>query len=180
MTNNWLKINHGKLKAVSKFSEKLFSVVKESADRSGFIFVSDHREQFKKHGFCARGTPSESNNLNRSLERMLSPFFVRCGSRNCPNKKWFKDNSAFFSRCYASRQRWVRTFDDAFLCSNTVMNKQPRSGRNSTSLMLTSLGGPIHPTAEGHSHIANAVWNKVKSMDFVKRHLENSKWKHSN
>lgn len=175
LTKNWLGVDHEKLKDVSEFSKRLLKVVKAGA--SDFIFVDGHRQKFEKHGFCAHGDAANVSGLDANLERMLSPFYIGCGTCKY-NDKWFEGNNAHFSRCYASRQRWIRTFDDAFLCANTVLLKRPKNGgrgRDSTSLMFDSLGGPMHPTAEGHSHIADAVWNTLQGMDIVKPYLASAK-----
>ncbi|MEO1264656.1 MAG: hypothetical protein AAFV26_03000, partial [Pseudomonadota bacterium] len=67
-------------------------------------------------------------------------------------------------RPYASRQRWFRTPNDAFLTGNFhVSSSSLQRALRSRSLMWTQVllastySGAFHPTAEGHAAIADSV-----------------------
>ena len=74
-------------------------------------------------------------------------------------------------RAYASRQRWFRTPNDAFMAGNfhvarTVMQKAvPTSTLSWMQVLLASLySGAFHPTAEGHAAIADAVVSEARRV----------------
>jgi hypothetical protein len=67
-------------------------------------------------------------------------------------------------RPYASRQRWFRTPNDAFLTANFHVSQSllqkalPTKTMNWFQVLLASLySGAFHPTAEGQAAIADAV-----------------------
>lgn len=156
LTGEWFEINPQKLQAASDFAGDLTLAQRAAASAHNMVFVDAHRPVFRNHGICARAPG------NKETETMHIPLRLPT--------KWFPDNrhQAWYSQCYESRQRWYRTFDDAFLCANTLHGRFPRQGRSSDTFALLSLGGPVHPTAEGHAHIADAVWNDIKARDILK------------
>ena len=86
------------------------------------------------------------------------------------NGIWKPYNPADF-RAYASRQRWFRTPNDAFMTGNfhvaaSLLQKVMKM--NSLAwfqlLLASTYSGSFHPTAEGHAAIADALSDKARTV----------------
>jgi hypothetical protein len=69
---------------------------------------------------------------------------------------------------YESRKRWFRTFNDDYLLTNysdrrIKLAPYEEAFENAIDLAVIPRGGPMHPTAEGHAHIADAVVRVVRA-----------------
>jgi len=72
--------------------------------------------------------------------------------------EWRPYNPATQHYPYALRQRWVRTFNDAYLTINEkVMTKSGRIDDRSSSQAFTETTGAMHPNAEGQAAMADAM-----------------------
>jgi hypothetical protein len=74
-------------------------------------------------------------------------------------------------RAYATRQRWFRTPNDAFMTGNfhvseSLLQSALKTQRLSwVQLLLASVySGAFHPTAEGQAAIADAVVEKARAV----------------
>jgi hypothetical protein len=83
---------------------------------------------------------------------------------------WRPYNPADF-RAYASRQRWFRTPNDAFMTANfhvasTLLLKVLKLNALSwfQLVLAATYSGAFHPTAEGQAAIADAVVDKARSV----------------
>ena len=74
-------------------------------------------------------------------------------------------------QAYASRQRWFRTPNDAFMTGNfhvstsviqSVLKLQSLSWFQ--LLLAATYSGAFHPTAEGHAAIADAVVERARNV----------------
>jgi lysophospholipase L1-like esterase len=64
---------------------------------------------------------------------------------------------------YALRQRWVRTFNDAYMVLNQkVMTKDGQIDEDATSANFSETTGGMHPSAEGHASMADAILLDVR------------------
>ena len=84
------------------------------------------------------------------------------------NGAWKPYNPADF-QAYASRQRWFRTPNDAFMTGNfhvaaSLLTKALKFESLSwfQLLLASTYSGAFHPTAEGHAAIADAVASKAR------------------
>ncbi|HEX9168438.1 MAG TPA: hypothetical protein VF886_05850 [Roseiarcus sp.] len=69
-------------------------------------------------------------------------------------------------RAYRSRERWFRTFNDAYLTTNWQATLANRSDvANALSTLTTSA---MHPTAEGYAAIADSLVQAI-GADLCKR-----------
>lgn len=70
------------------------------------------------------------------------------------------------TRPYAPRQRWVRNINDIclFVQYRASGTPPPTSQWGVLDLVEACLGGPFHPTAEGHAHIADAAYAEAKKI----------------
>jgi hypothetical protein len=108
-----------------------------------------------------------------AAENLMLPYFHFANPRN----KWsdfepFAANrEADFdprrdTRAYAPRQRWFRTLNDIclFVQYKAKGTPPPTANWGLLDLIEACLGGPFHPTAEGHAHIADAVYDSAKQI----------------
>jgi hypothetical protein len=112
-----------------------------------------------RHGICARRTGDREESKIAEMMMMPRCVFGKDGKCAAAGKRWYPFSPDRFSP-YASRQRWVRTFNDAFLTDHF----QPAPGtpfvNNRDSWRLAASGaysGAFHPTAEGQAAVADAV-----------------------
>ncbi len=152
------KVMGRKLREAADFADELYKVMKSAARKHGWTFVDEHREQFAPHGFCAV-SPEREGTIPEHLDL---PRFV--------DGKWSGFNPADF-QAYASRQRWIRTPDDAYLTGHfhtngIVSNRLMRYKRSKwfQVVMAGTYSGSFHPTAEGHAAIADAVVRKARKV----------------
>jgi lysophospholipase L1-like esterase len=64
---------------------------------------------------------------------------------------------------YALRQRWVRTFNDAYMVINQkVVNRDGLIDDRGTAAVFAETTGGMHPNAEGHASMADAMMMDVR------------------
>ncbi|MBU1210621.1 MAG: hypothetical protein KJ587_05015 [Alphaproteobacteria bacterium] len=139
-------------------SDKLYRSMKASAGANKWSFVDEHRAEFLGRGICA-GYAAEAL---RSDDDLRLPRKV--------GDTWVPYNPADY-RAYASRQRWFRTPNDAFMTGNfhvsqsilrKVLNMEALSGFQLT--LAATYSGAFHPTAEGQAAIADAVVARARTV----------------
>ena len=166
-----LAIDVPTLRPVSRFAnEVLYPAVRDAAHAGNWHFVDTHREAFARHGICAqkRGSSGVS-----AAENLMLPYFHFANPRN----RWSEfdpfalNRQADFdplvdTRAYAPRQRWFRTLNDICLfVQYKAKGTPPAPSRwGVIDLIEACLGGPFHPTAEGHAHIADAVFERAAQI----------------
>jgi hypothetical protein len=123
-----------------------------------WTYVQGHRSRYVGHGYCATATggPNESGTGTAEITNM--PYLVLSGGDG--NWQFYNPSSAFFP--YESRARWIRSFNDDYMIINysktaPVSPENPAQFNNPIDLARAPTGGPMHPTAEGHTYIADAV-----------------------
>ncbi len=149
---------NSKLKEASDFADELFNLMKTSSRAHGWTFVDEHRDQFASHGFCA----VNPDNPELIAEQMDLPRYA--------DKEWSSYQPSEYLP-YASRQRWFRTPNDAYMTghyhtSGAVSNGLMRHKRTKwfQVVMAGTYSGSFHPTAEGHAVIADAVVKKARKI----------------
>ncbi len=149
---------NSKLKQASDFADELFDLMKTSSRAHGWTFVDEHRDQFASHGFCA----VNSDDPELIAEQMDLPRYA--------DKEWSSYQPSEYLP-YASRQRWFRTPNDAYMTghfhtSGAVSNGLMRHKRTKwfQVVMAGTYSGSFHPTAEGHAVIADAVVKKARNI----------------
>lgn len=138
------------IKQAQAVLDQLNSKIRRLAHTHGFTFVDAHFERFSRHGICA------TEEGRRNAEKLDLPHKAN-GSASW---KVFNPVTNFYP--YAPRQRWFRTFNDSLMLmyhykANAYEEKAVDEG-NPVFLALRTLGGPVHPTAEGHAAIADAIY----------------------
>jgi len=132
-------------------ADKLDRIMQQTSQAHGWSFVSAHRAWFNGRSICA-GWIDDSIS---TADDLRLPRRIK--------GRWVPYNPANY-RPYASRQRWFRTPNDAFLTANfhvsqSILQKAlPTKTMNWFQVLLASLySGAFHPTAEGQAAIADAV-----------------------
>ncbi len=152
------QLDRTKLKLGTWFADKLHRQMRASAYEYGWTFVETHRRAFIGRGICAglsvEGV-SEVDDLRlpRKIDGMWSPY-----------------NPADYQP-YASRQRWFRTPNDAFMTGNfhveaglltKLLKIEPFAPFQ--LVLASTYSGAFHPTAEGQAAIADAVVDKARAV----------------
>jgi len=147
-----------KLKLGTWFADKLNRQMRDSAYEYGWTFVETHRRAFIGRGICAGLSVAgvsqvDDLRLPRKIDGMWTPY-----------------NPADYLP-YASRQRWFRTPNDAFMTANfhveagllnKVLKIEPFAPFQ--LLLASTYSGAFHPTAEGQAAIADAVVEKARAV----------------
>ena len=167
-----LSIDVPTLRLVSDFANNtLFPALRDAARAGGWSFVDAHRDPFTRHGICAQRRIGEDKVT--AAENLMLPYYHFGSPRNLWSE--FDPFSGYRevnfdplrdTRPYAPRQRWFRTLNDICLFVQFKAKGTPPPPRNwgLPDLIEACLGGPFHPTAEGHAHIADAVYAAAKTM----------------
>ena len=151
-------------------AERLHDIMSDTSRVYNWTFVEGHREAFRGRSICAGFT----DHAMSSADDLRLPRKI--------DGQWHPFNPADW-RAYASRQRWFRTPNDAFMAGNfhvsrSVMQKaMPNSTFSWFQVLLASLySGAFHPTAEGQAATADAVvvearrvLAKYESKDLARR-----------
>lgn len=139
-------------------ADRLNRKMGESARRQGWTFVDSHRDDFIGRGICAGFTQAS---------------FSVADDLRLPRKAngvWVPYNPSEY-RAYASRQRWFRTPNDAYMTGNfhvspSLLQKALKFDQLSwfQLILASTYSGAFHPTAEGHAAMADALVEKSRAV----------------
>ena len=142
----------------SSLADRLQKVMSQSAGKFGWSFSDAHRKQFIGRGLCAGFT----ENAFSIADDLRLPRLV--------NGKWEPYNPADYQP-YATRQRWFRTPNDAFLTGNfhvsgSVLQKALKLQSLSwfQVLLASTYSGAFHPNAEGQAAMADSAVVKARAV----------------
>ncbi len=150
------RLSQQKLREGVWVGDKLHHVMRDSAEHFGWTFVETHRRAFIGRGICsgselAQGNPADELLIPRKIGGVWKPY-----------------NPADY-HAYASRKRWFRTPNDAFMTGNfhvasSVLTKvlKLETLQWFQLLLASTYSGAFHPTAEGQAAIADAVAEKSR------------------
>ncbi|WP_246317431.1 hypothetical protein [Hyphomicrobium methylovorum] len=152
------QLDETKLRLGTWFADKLHREMRQSAEEFGWTFVETHRRKFIGRGLCA----------GLSVEGVGQADDLRL-----PRKidgKWVPYNPGDY-QAYATRQRWFRTPNDAFMTGNfhvaaglmtKVLKIEPFAPFQ--VVLASTYSGAFHPTAEGQAAIADSVVDKARAV----------------
>ena len=125
---------------------------------TGFTLVTEHQAKFAKRGICARDPKSAMiDGINMAMPR------------KSPATDEFRPFNPAYALPYGPHWRLVRTPNDAFLTANTH-----REGISSFDILQPAYAalysGAMHPTAEGHSIVADTMAKYVREVLAVRAH----------
>jgi hypothetical protein len=151
-------LSEAKAREGNTTAERLHAVMEDSARQHGWTLVDAHRAAFRGRGICAGHTEvawgmADDMRLPRLVDGVWEPY----------------NPSAW--RAYASRHRWFRTPNDAFMTGNfhasesllqSVLKTQKLAWMQ--PLLASLYSGAFHPTAEGQAAIADALVEKAHAV----------------
>ncbi|GAJ96072.1 hypothetical protein RRH01S_16_00220 [Rhizobium rhizogenes NBRC 13257] len=144
--------------------DELNDNIRGVARHNGWTFADDHVGKFAGHSFCDFG--DERGPVGDAIESWDIPHKKRSDGQ--ANWQVFNPSTAFYP--YESRKRWVRTFNDAYMLSfyfkGAAINEPAKDEDFGVWQAERSLGGPMHPSAQGHAHIADAMLKKADGILF--------------
>jgi hypothetical protein len=150
----------------SALADKLQRVMSQSAKLHNWSFADAHRKDFIGRGLCAGFT----ENAFSIADDLRMPRLV--------DGKWTPYNPADYQP-YASRQRWFRTPNDAFMTANfhaagNVLQKVLKFDSLSRFqvLLASTYSGAFHPNAEGQAAMADGV--VLKARDVLRKYGQQS------
>lgn len=164
MFASWLTARASRLAAVREQFSILHKRMRDLAGDHGWTFAGRvyADRMFEGHGFCAR-------NLRRSedpAEQLMIPCFGSAArdtqtcqpSLSASEGGWRPYNPATQNYPYALRQRWVRTFNDAYMVVNQkVTDRFGKIDEQASSAVFSETTGALHPSAEGHAAMADSL-----------------------
>jgi hypothetical protein len=121
-------------------------------------FVEAHQAAFNDHGFCARAEsdPEFDRQCFSPKGESFDPDIV-----NSASQPLVCGRSAGEYRAYLPRARWIRDANDSYFAAMTYpqgSSMQPADIHDATWGVLSAVyGGAVHPSAEGHAAMADAV-----------------------
>ena len=152
------RLSELKVRTGTWISDKLNRAMSDAAAEYHWTFVSSHRRAFIGRGICA-GNTYDGGDI---ADELRLPRKTEAG--------WRPYDPADY-RAYASRQRWFRTPNDAFMTANfQVASSQLQKvlKLNAFSwfqlVLASTYSGAFHPTAEGQAAIADAVVDKARAV----------------
>jgi hypothetical protein len=160
------KMSEAKARTGTWIADKLNHDMQDAAKEYHWTFIDGHRRDFIGRGICA-GTSYDGADI---ADELRLPRKTAEG--------WRPYNPADF-KAYASRQRWFRTPNDAFMTANfhvatSILQKVLKLQALSwfQLVLAATYSGAFHPTAEGQAAIADAV--VVKARAVLAKHGEGS------
>jgi hypothetical protein len=164
MFSSWLVVTPDKLSRTHDQLDALHKRQQELAEDHGWSFAgriySDR--PFRGHGFCAQA----KNKQDDPAEVLMMPCWGKAERETltCQQswsgkiRDWRPYNPQTQNYPYALRQRWVRTFNDAYLAINQkVETRDGRIDERASASVFSETTGAMHPSAEGHAAMADAI-----------------------
>ena len=152
------RMSETKARVGTWIADKLHHAMRNATKKFRWSFVESHRREFIGRGICA-GTTYDGADIANDLRL---PRKTEAG--------WRPYNPADYD-AYASRQRWFRTPNDAFMTGNfhvAVSMLQKVLKLNALSwfqlVLASTYSGAFHPTAEGQAAMADAVVHKARAV----------------
>lgn len=135
-------------------------VLCDDPDSDRMTYVDGHQAAFANHGFCARSDsdPEFDRACFSATGKSFDPNIVTAA-----NQPMLCGHGASEYRAYLPRARWIRDANDSYFTAMTYPQglpsaMQPSDIHDATWGILSAVyGGAIHPTAEGHAAMADAV-----------------------
>lgn len=164
MFGSWLTIRPERLAQVRDLAGRLHRRMRELADDHGWTFADRAYadRMFEGHGFCAQNL----KRIDDPAEMLMIPCWGKAerDTQTCQSDwsaaegRWRPYDPSTENYPYALRQRWVRTFNDAYMVVNQkVTDRSGRISERASEAVFSETVGALHPTAEGHAAMADAI-----------------------
>lgn len=164
MFSSWLVVTPNKLTRAHDQLDLLHKRQQELAEDHGWSFAGRiyGDKPFSGHGFCAQA----KDKIEDPAEILMMPCWGRADrdTQTCQQswsgkiRDWRPYNPQTEHYPYALRQRWVRTFNDAYLTINQkVETRDGKIDERASATVFSETTGAMHPSAEGHAAMADAI-----------------------
>jgi lysophospholipase L1-like esterase len=169
--SSWLRVDAQRIEKAHAQLARLHRRMFDLAGDHGWTFSGRAYEDrpFRGHGFCAQN----KKRLADPSEVLIMPCWgtaprdtATC-SLNLMGKEqsWRPYDPQNENFPYALRQRWVRTFNDAYLVINEkVLDRQGRVQEGASQRIFSETTGAMHPSAEGQAAMADAILLDIRAM----------------
>jgi hypothetical protein len=164
MFSSWLTAKSSRLKAVREQFSILHRRMRDLAGDHGWTFAGRiyADKMFEGHGFCAQNI----KRIGDPAEQLMIPCYGRAerDTQTCQPSfsgkegRWRPYDPSTQNYPYALRQRWVRTFNDAYMVVNQkVRDRSGRIDEPASAAVFSETTGALHPSAEGHAAMADSL-----------------------
>jgi lysophospholipase L1-like esterase len=164
MFSSWLTARASRLQAVRQQFALLHKRMRDFAGDHGWTFAGRiyADRMFEGHGFCAQNI----KRIDDPAEQLMIPCFGRADrdTQTCQPSysgeqgRWRPYDPAMQNYPYALRQRWVRTFNDAYMVVNQkVTDRFGKIDERASAAVFSETTGALHPSAEGHAAMADSL-----------------------
>jgi lysophospholipase L1-like esterase len=167
--SSWLSTTSKRLNEVHEQLAILNQRMKDLSGDHGWTFagrVYDDRV-FQGHGFCAQ----RSKFADDPAEVLMIPCWGKADrpTQTCQSswsgkaKEWRPYSPITQNYPYALRQRWVRSFNDAYMIVNQkVIDKAGKVDEETSGQIFSETTGAMHPNAEGQAAMADAILMDIR------------------
>ena len=167
--SSWLVVTEKRLASAHAELEKLHNEMSALAGDHGWTFAGRAYadKPFQGHGFCAQkkellSEPSEQLNIP-CWGKAPRPTATCETNWSGKERSWRPYDPQNENYPYALRQRWVRTFNDAYMIVNEkVMNRDGYADNRSSETVFSETTGAMHPSAEGNAAMADAILMDIR------------------
>ena len=164
MFSSWLTAQPDRLTKVREQFLLLYKRMRDLAGDHGWTFAGHiyADKMFEGHGFCAQNL----KRITDPAEQLMMPCYgsAERDTQTCQTSlsgkegTWRPYDPATQNYPYALRQRWVRTFNDAYMVINQkVRDRFGKLDEQASAAVFSETTGALHPSAEGHAAMADSL-----------------------
>lgn len=164
MFSSWLTAQPDRLAQVREQFLLLYKRMRDLAGDHGWTFAGHiyADKMFEGHGFCAQNI----KRITDPAEQLMMPCYGTASrdtqtcqaSFSAKQGQWRPYDPATQDFPYALRQRWVRTFNDAYMVINQkVRDRFGNLDEQASAAVFSETTGALHPSAEGHAAMADSL-----------------------
>ena len=164
MFSSWLTAQPDRLTKVREQFLLLYKRMRDLAGDHGWTFAGYiyADKMFEGHGFCAQNL----KRITDPAEQLMMPCYgsAERDTQTCQTSlsgkegTWRPYDPATQNYPYALRQRWVRTFNDAYMVINQkVRDRFGKLDEQASAAVFSETTGALHPSAEGHAAMADSL-----------------------
>ena len=162
--SSWLVVQKDRLDAAHVQLDILHKRMGELAEANGWTYAGRAYDDqpFRGHGFCAQ----RKDHGDDPAEMLMVPCWGTASraTLSCQSgifgkgTGWRPYDPSSQNYPYALRQRWVRSFNDAFMTINQkVVDRYGAIDEEASRASFSETVGAMHPNAEGHASMADAI-----------------------
>jgi lysophospholipase L1-like esterase len=178
--SSWLATASGRLNSVHEQLATLDRRMRDLSGDHGWTYAGRvyGDRVFQGHGFCAQ----RSTLADDPAEVLMIPCWGKAErpTQTCESswsgkaREWRPYNPVMQNYPYALRQRWVRTFNDAYMTVNQkVIDRSGKIDEKASAQTFSETTGAMHPNAEGQAAMADAILMDIRGQisDLLKGEL---------